>query len=224
MGFLNDRIKLNSNGDIANYFKENSLKLYSYYKEPKDGVKIIPISDIQEGSFYFLMYSDESNWMKYAPVFVVDHKKFDNQIIIYAINFNFLPLEIRSGFFDRFIKTLEEDPKFLNIDFESAYKELLRVGYEYSLMEFSARRVQRVYEIPIAILPEFLYSSWPANKYDPNKLYQIFYKKLETKAQRHADMIKIMADEYFDILKSVDKDFGEMNEHIKRLLRNENKF
>ncbi len=224
MGFLNDRIRLNSNGDIADYYKVNTFAFYERYKTPKDGVKAIPISNIEEGKFYFVMYEDESNWMKWTPMFLVDYKKFDSEIILYAMNFNFLPLEIRSGFFDRYIRTLEEDPYFLNITFEGAYKELVRIGYEYSLMEFNSKRIKRVYEIPIGLLPEFLYSGWPANKYDPAKLYQIWAKKLETQEARHIAMMKINVYEYFKAFDDMSKDFGQLTEHVKRLQRNEKKF
>lgn len=224
MGFLNDRIKMNSGGDIPGYYKANTFAFYERYQTPKDGVKSIPISDIQEGKFYFIMYEDESNWMKFSPIFLVDYKKFDSEIILYAMNFNFIPLEIRSGFFDRYIKNIEEDPSFLNITFEATYKELFRVGYEYSLMEFNSKRLKRIYEIPIGLLPEFLYSGWPANKYDPKKLHDIWKKKIETKEARHIAMMKINADEYFKAFDDMEKDFGQLNEHIKRLQRNEKKF
>lgn len=224
MGIINNKIKFNSNNDIASYYKANTLKFYNYYKEPKDGIRIIPVSEIKEGSFYFLMYSDESNWMRYAPVFLVDWKKFDDMIITYAINFNFLPLEIRSGFFDKYITTLEEEPRFLRLTFESAYRELLRVGYEYSLMEFSAKRINKVYEIPIGMLPEFLYSGWPSNIYDPNKLYQIWYTKLAKQEERHKAIISTNVDEYFKVIADIGLEFGELSNHVKRLQRNENKF
>jgi hypothetical protein len=37
-------------------------------------------------------------------------------------------------------------------------------------------------------------------------------------------MMKINADEYFKAFDDMEKDFGQLNEHIKRLQRNEKKF
>lgn len=223
MGFLIDKIKENSGGDIPKYYKDNSLYFYDNYKSSKD-LKIIPVSDIQFCKFYFIMYQDESNWLKYSPIFLVDYKRFEDDFILYAINFNFVPLEVRSGFFDQYIQTIDEEPEFFSLTFESVYKELFRIGYEYSLMEFNAKRIKTIYEIPIKMLPEFLYSGWPGNKYDPKKLYQIWLKKIETKEARHQAIISTNADDYFKIVDDIELKFGELSDHVKRLQRNEKKF
>ena len=55
------------------------------------------------GGFYHLHYKDESNWMRYAPIFLADFKKFSNKIIILAVNFNFIPIEVRGLLFDKYI-------------------------------------------------------------------------------------------------------------------------
>ena len=64
--------------------------------------------------------------MMYSPVFVTNFKKISNQIIIFGINLNFIPLEVRAYLFDKFItksnfdnnksKNLQSPPKELNVD------------------------------------------------------------------------------------------------------------
>jgi CRP-like cAMP-binding protein len=55
---------------------------------------------MSKGGFYFIHYKDDSNWMRYSPVFVVDFKKFNNIIMIMGVNFNFIPIEVRETIFD----------------------------------------------------------------------------------------------------------------------------
>ena len=77
MGVLMDKLNLsllvNGNGVVDN-FKNNSLFFYESYQKSTESIENIAISDIYPGNFYFLHYYDDSNWMKYSPVFVVDYK------------------------------------------------------------------------------------------------------------------------------------------------------
>ena len=80
MAELLERVKLsllvNGNGIVEN-FKNNSLFFYDKYRKSDKDVESINIRDIYPGGFYFFTYKDDSNWMRFAPVFIVDFKKFD---------------------------------------------------------------------------------------------------------------------------------------------------
>jgi hypothetical protein len=105
MAELMERVKLsllyNGNG-IPDNFKIILCSSMISIKVCKD-VESINTKDIYPGGFYFLHYKDDSNWLKYAPVFMVDFKKFEDKIILLAVNFNFVPIEIRVMLFDKFI-------------------------------------------------------------------------------------------------------------------------
>ena len=106
MAELIERVKLSllANGDgIPENFKNNSLFFYDKYQKSAKDVESVNITDIYPGGFYFFHYRDDSNWMKFSPVFVVDFKKFNDQIVLFALNFNFLPIEIRTMIFDKYI-------------------------------------------------------------------------------------------------------------------------
>ena len=79
MGELIERIKLsnlvNGNGIVEN-FKNNSMYFYKKYASSSPEVTSIPIGKMSMGSFYFLHYKDDSNWLKYSPIFTCDFKKF----------------------------------------------------------------------------------------------------------------------------------------------------
>ena len=106
MGSLSERIKLHLlvHGDMVDTFKENSLNLYDSLQKSTTDFKNVKVGDVNPGGFYFFQYLDDSNWMKYAPVFVADYKKFSNKIVVFAVNFNFIPLEIKGLIFDKYIK------------------------------------------------------------------------------------------------------------------------
>jgi hypothetical protein len=106
MGELLERVKLNllvyGNG-IEENFRTNSAFFADKYSKSDKMVTALSTADLQPGGFYFLHYFDDSNWMKYSPVFVISIKKFENLQIVMAVNFNFVPLEVRTSIFDNII-------------------------------------------------------------------------------------------------------------------------
>ena len=120
MAELLERVKLNllvnGNGIVEN-FKNNSLFFYEKYNQSTPDVLAISTTDIYPGGFYFFHYLDDSNWMKYSPVFVADFKKFDDKVVLFAVNFNFMPMEIRAMLFDKFILSEDQEKNsLLNVD------------------------------------------------------------------------------------------------------------
>lgn len=227
MGELYERLKLNKlvkANDIPNYFKQNSLEFYQKYLKTDDYVKVTPIKNIIKGQFYFFHYLDDSNWVKWSPVFVADIKQYGNQIILLCINFNFLPLEVRAAIFDKYMT--EEDfakcerlkgKHFIKVKFEPMYNELKRLRLEYCLMEYNAIQIVKAHRIHFSVLPQFLYSQHPKNKYDPKKLIQIWKKKAETSQERDSEMSQLTIDDLYDFNKDFTEKFKMLEGHIKRI-------
>jgi hypothetical protein len=228
MADLLERIKLNNlvyGKDIFDNFKNNSLYFYDKYQKSDDLVKSIPFGKITFGSFYFFHYQDESNWMKYAPVFTVEFKKFNNLIVIIALNLNFIPLEVRSLIFDPFIlpEDFEKD-RDLKVDYEGIYNELKKYGYEWALMEFNLSQMVSVHRINMSQVPRFLYSQHPINKYDPKKLWEIWKAKLSKRKERDQELSKVVLDEFYDLSKDITDNFDQLKGKIQRIQRNLQKF
>ena len=216
MGEILKKIK-EENKNTAQYYKDNTMFFFEKYKTSSKEILSLPVGKMQLGAFYFIHYLDDSNWMKYSPIFTVDFKKFNNQIIIIGINFNFIPIEIRAGIFDKYISANDiETNKLLTVDYEGVYKELIRVGYEYSLVEYNLSQVKMVHKIDLILIHKFLYSGHPINLYDPNNLYKIWLKKLETREQRHQEMMKAVISEFYDLEKDINKEFDVLKKHIER--------
>jgi len=185
MGELVDRIGLRMlvDGDgLADNFKNNSLYFYDKYQKSDKDVRAVGVNDILPGNFYHFHYLDSSNWMMFSPVFVTNFKKISNQIIIFGVNFNFIPLEVRAYLFDNFM--IEEDfekDRSLKVNYDGMYSELIKYGFEYALVEYNALQIKMVHRIEMGSVPRFLISAHPKNKYDPGKLFDIWQVKLKDK-------------------------------------------
>lgn len=228
MSILSEKVKLSmlvNGGNLVDYYKKNSEYFYHKYQKSDKEVESINLRDIYPGGFYFLHYQDESNWLKYSPVFVCDFKKFSNNLILLAVNFNLIPLEIREMIFSKYIT--EQDitkNKFLVVDFEGMYNELLKIGFEYAIMEYSINRMVSIHRINLNVIERFLYHQHPINKYDPYKLYNIWEVKLKTKEERHREMVSSLLSEFYDINFDISNKYNILKEHIQRIRRNNRKF
>lgn len=228
MGELRNKITELSKVGIPKFFKENSLYYYNIYNNPEnDVVDVIPISKMYNGGIYFLYYQDESNWMKLSPILCADIR---DKRIIFGVNMNFLPLEIRLDLLDDWVMSLEDNNKqrgmtpFHFIDFEETYKKLLRRGFEYAIVEYDMSRISRVYQINYNHLPTWLYSQHPKNIYDPNKLYQIWSAKLKDRPERHKELISKLVEDFYNVTDELIDNSTALKGHFQRLKRNQDKF
>ena len=228
MGELAERVKINLlvNGNgIPDNFKNNSLYFYNKYQSSTPEVTAISVGDIYPGGFYFLHYLDTSNWMQFSPIFVSDYKKFSNKIVIFAINFNFIPIEIRTLIFDKYISEQDfENDNLLKVDYKGVYDELRKLGFEYAMMEFDASRVKLVHKIQLELLPRFLYSQHPKNVYDPKKLIEIWEAKISNRDERHKEMMMASIDEFFDINNDISEKYSVLRNHVSRIRNNMKKY
>lgn len=228
MGVLQERVKLSQmvfGKNIVDYYRNNTTFMYNQYQKSDDLCKSINREDIQVGGFYFMQYLDDSNWMKYSPIFCCDYRKFSNLIVILGVNFNFIPLELRSRIFDKFIIEKNfDDNRLLEVDFKGMYSELLRWGFEYAIQEYNVAQIKFVHRISLDLLPRFLYSSYPKNIYDPNKLMQIWGSKLKDRDARHAEIIKSILSDFYEIDKEISSKYDVLVDHITRLQKSYEKY
>lgn len=228
MGILIDKIGLEmlvrGNG-LADNFKNNSNYFVQKYRNSDNEVKVIDINKIYPGGFYHFHYLDDSNWMKWSPVFVTNYKKISNQIVIFAVNFNFIPLQVRAYLFDKFI--IEDDfekDRLLKVDYEGVYHELRKFGFEYALVEYNAIQIRLVHKIEMNSVPRFLIAGHPENKYDPKKLMEIFYAKLKDKDKRHQEIMRATMDEFYDAKGEISEKYVVLKDHIQRIQKSQQKY
>lgn len=228
MGHLLELVKLNMlvHGDLPTQYKNNTLEFVDRYKRTDENVTAIRLPQIKAGIFYFIHYMDDSNWIKYSPVFVIDFKKFDNMIVLNCINLNFIPLQIRPFIFDQYIRDVDFENKnfFIKSKYENVFKELKKYGFQWSIMEYNVAQIQRVHQISFSILPSFLMSGHPKAKYDPQKLIQIWKKKIVEQDKRDQEISKASLDEFYDMNSEISEKYDMLKGHIERLQRSARKY
>lgn len=221
MAELLERVKLSNmvNGsNIFDVFKKNSLFLFESLKTTNLDIKAISVKDIKIGGFYFIHYNDKSDWMKYSPIFVVDFKQFNSLNIILAINFNFIPLEIRVSIFDKYIKENDfEKDTYLKVNYQGMYSELIKYGFEYALVEYNILSILLCHKITLNILPRFFYSGHPIIKYDPKKLYGIWLAKIKTRDKRNNELSKSLISDIYNLSNDINENYNQLKDHIKRI-------
>lgn len=228
MGELKDRLdtslSINGNG-VADNFKDNSLFFYNKYTKSDKSVLNIPVGKMQIGGFYFIHYEDDSNWMKYSPIFTADFRKFSNMVVVFGVNFNFIPLELRIAIFDKFISKKDfENDNLLAVNYKGIYDELRRIGFEYSITEFNLNQVKLVHKISLDMVPRFLYSQHPKNKYDPDKLMQIWNAKIGDTEKRHQELVKSLISDFYNIDKEISDKYNVLEGHINRIQKSLEKY
>jgi hypothetical protein len=223
MGELSERCKLsilvNGNG-VADAYRNNTEFFYNKFSKSDDLVQNVNPGDLQLGRFYHLHCQDQSNWVQYSPIFTVDFKKFSNVIMVLGVNLNFLPFEIRESIFDKYMTEKDfEDDRALAVSYDGVYKELRRWGFEYGIMEYSVNQIILAHKINMSIVPRFIYSSHPVNKYDPKKLYGIWESKIDGSAARHEEMQQLLMKDFSLASEEINDKFKVLKEHISRVKR-----
>jgi hypothetical protein len=221
MGELLERVRLSNlvNGDgIADAYKKNSVYFYEKYQRSDQEVEAVSLSRIQAGRFYFFHYLDDSNWMKYSPVFVISIKKFENLMIVMAMNLNFVPLEVRTSVFDNIIieQNFEKNVA-LKVDYNGIYQRLRSYGFEYSIVEYNLAQIKLCHLIDMGSIPRFLYAGHPQNRYDPKKLYSIWKAKIKDRDKRDAEMSSALIKDFFEASDEITKNYDVLRGHIQRL-------
>lgn len=225
---LVERIGLNMLvfGDgLADNFKKNSNFFYEKFNKSDSQVTATSVADIKSGMFYHLHYLDNSNWMKWSPVFVTNHKKIMNKTIIFAVNFNFIPLQIRASIFDKFMTEENFDKNIpLKVNYQGMYNELSRLNLQYALVEYDASLIKLVHRIHMESVPRFLISQHPKNKYDPKALVNIWKSKIEKSDKRNQEMMNADISDFFNIRAELKDKYKELKGHIDRIQSNQKKF
>ncbi len=229
MGHLQDLVKLNRlvyGEDDVDFFKQNSMHFYELYRKSDQFVTAVRTGEMKVGGFYFLHYLDDSNWIKYSPIFLADFRKLGNMVVLMCVNFNFIPLPLRVSIFDPYISEdmLEKRNTFLKVKYDAMYRELKKYSVQYSLMEYNAAQVKLVHKIDLSMLPRFLWSQHPMAKYDPAKLLQIWKKKYGEQDARDKEMMSVDLKDFVDFEKEIAEKYDLLKGHVDRFQKSIRKY
>ena len=112
----------------------------------------------------------------------------------------------------------------LKVTYEGMYSELKRYGFEYALVEYNAIQIKLVHRIKMDLIPRFLISAHPKNKYDPAKLFEIWQVKIKDRDKRDNEMMQATIDDFFDYKGEISEKYILLKDHIKRIQYNMRKF
>lgn len=226
MGKLMDRIltlRKNMGSDVHNIIAKDFVgKLNTNNEFMSNSTK----RDIYPGKFYFLFYGLKeklSKMEKYSPVYIVDVKRDRNKTIIYAISTNFLPIAVRSMYFDTLLNSYDlekmkpADVLYKNIDYKKAYNTLSQLGFEYVIREFEMEKLDNVKEIHNNYLAEFLlFNTQIFTSVGEDKLNQIWLAKLKTRDERHRKLMIDLMKDYKEMSKVILDSISETNANIEK--------
>jgi hypothetical protein len=112
----------------------------------------------------------------------------------------------------------------LKVNYEGMYSELIKYGFEYALIEYNAVQLKLVHRISMEMVPRFLISGHPKNKYDPGKLFQIWQAKIQDKDKRNQEIMKSTIEDFFNAKGEINEKYVLLNDHIKRIQKSLRKY
>lgn len=232
--------------EIKEQYRDYGNELYSRNAQRiVDGInaqdkEIMPVNvgQIERGKFYFIFYDlkgKSSKMEQFNPVFVIDWFDMDNTRSLYAVSINFIPVSIRTVFFnnianhnlkiiaDNATKSLERQEPLANINFANIYKLLYSIGFEWSIRKFDFRLIQKAHVISTNILPTFVtMSTVKMTGVDDLKLIDIWNAKIKDQENRQKRMIKELLGDFRKIEKeltdtylSLDKQNANLEESLQ---------
>lgn len=183
----NTSLTLHGDGLVDNY-RNNTMFFYNQYMKSSNDILSIKMEQMHIGYFYFIHYriDDKKTFIQYSPILVVDFRKVNDLVIVFAINFNIIPLDMRHHIVDDLVDDNIINSNYrINITYELAYKILLKYGFEYAIVEYNPLDIVKVHKISTNILPRFICSGHPKVYYDHRKLYNIWKNALKTREKRY---------------------------------------
>lgn len=219
---------------IPNYTIESSKWLMVMVKNNDNNFKRVMVDNINIGSFYFMKYdyngiNKSSKMEQNVPMMVVDYKPNIDKKVLYILNMNFLPLNIKQAFFSNLtnkysdifdynenVKDLNSE-KSLNTNYKSMWDELILYAFEYCIREIRMELINDLYHISTKNL-HFLTSvnTQYLTGVDEAKLNEIWITKLKNESyENRLEELSTIKSNYYKILEELQEKFKNLNIFLK---------
>lgn len=225
--YLLDTIKTQFQAEGSAMYKTNTEYITDGLNGGSEEIVPINLVNLEKGKFYFMFYDlkgKSTKMEKFNPLFIIDWNDQDSTRYIYGVSINFIPVSIRTVFFNSICnfntKILEDNNKIEteqqyaleNINFANIYKLLYSIGFEWSIRKFDAKLVNKVYNISTNILPTFLtMSTAQLTGVDDGKLIDIWNKKIKEQEERHNKLLKDILGDYKNMQKELTKAYESVD-------------
>jgi hypothetical protein len=225
--YLKNKIKEQYLTEGLDMYANNTKFVTESMNHPNNDIHETDLRVLEKGKFYFLFYDlngKSSKMEKFNPLFVVDWFDLQGTRMIYAVSCNFLPIAIRTVFFNNICnhnkKTIEDNLKkdytkqeaFTGINFANIYKLLYNIGFEWSIRQFDAKKVQKIFVVSTNVLEKFLtMNTQPMTGVDEGKLMDIWKKKITEQQERHTKILKEILEDYKEMDKELSKTYETLD-------------
>lgn len=226
-----DKIKSNYKLDGQSMYKNNEQFISKQINS--ENIYGINKNKFIVGSFYLLYYdltSKRSNMEKINPILLLDKYKIKDKTIFLTLNINFLPILIRTYFFNTILNfnlnvieknteldTIKQD-NLNKINFNTIYKMLKKIGYEWAIRKIESDKINKVYKINTNILPEFITMSTASfTGVDDNKLISIWQKKIKEKELNEQKLINSILNDLENISNTFNEQYIDLNTRSSNL-------
>ncbi len=193
-------------------------------------------SNIKVGGFYFMTYdlraiNKSSKLEQLVPFLLVDYNPSVDKRVLWIMNLNFIPLNIKEAFFTKLLqkfnnvldnntkkKYVTEELPLPNINYDNMWDELIKFGIDYSLREVRIELIKDLYSVSTDNL-HFLttLNTQALTGVDEKKLAEIWIAKLKNESlEERIDEKKVKAD-YESIIKELQETFKFLDEKLKGL-------
>jgi hypothetical protein len=195
----------------------------------------VGLDKLKIGQFYFIRYdlkglNKSSRLEQFVPMMVVDYKPSIDKKVLWILNMNFLPINLKESFFSSFLdkqqtildknfeqKEWSKELPLNNINYENVWRQLLSFGFEYSIREIRMDLINDIHAVSTDSLHFLTTQNTQAlTGVDEGKLNEIWVTKLkkENLGDRVKDLTEIKSN-YEKILTELADKFKALNERLK---------
>lgn len=221
--------------NVPNYTIETTKQLLNKTNTLDNRFKRVSPSDILIGSFYFMKYdyqkiNKSSKMEQNVPMLVVDYKPDIDKKVLYVLNMNFLPINIKQAFFSELTDTYSSvfdynqtvndvsKEKQLNINYKIMWDLLIKYAFEYCIREIRVELINDLFHVSsndLHILTSV--NTQALTGVDEGKLNEIWITKLKNESfTDRLDELTTIKTNYYKILEELQEKFKYLNNFLKR--------
>lgn len=237
--YFKDSVKQQFKQEGTGIYSNNTEAISKEMNNPRSElIQQVQLNNLRKGGFYFMFYDldgKSSKMEKFNPILLIDWFDINNTRMIYAVSINFIPVSIRTMFFNNLLNfnldVIEKNEKLAfnkqdeleAINFTNIYKLLSTIGFEWSIRKFDIKKINKLYKVSTNILPKFItMSTAKFTGVDDGKLVEIWQKKIKEQEQRHKKIINEILNNYDNMDKELSNtymDLDKKNDNLQESLK-----
>lgn len=225
--YLQNKIKEQYIAEGLNMYLNNTKFITDGINQGNEAVQESDLRNLERGKFYFIMYDlngKTSTMEKFNPLFVIDWFDLQGTRMVYGVSCNFLPITIRTVFFnnicnhnlstikDNLDKDIPKQQAFTGINFANIYKLLYNIGFEWSIRQFDAKKITKIFEVSTNAIDKFLtMNTQKLTGVDEGKLMDIWKKKILEQEKRHTKILRQILEDYKEMDNELSKTYETLD-------------